>query len=204
MKKNDILVFSHLQWALKKHRPCHLMSRFAKNRRIFFVEDPISENVKSSHLQIAFDEEVKIITPHLREDLKPEKARIELRNLINELLVLERIQDFTAWYYTPLALPYTRHLNPSVIVFDHLEQPLSNPGAHPELDLLETELLDCADIVFTESTESLHQFQGPQPHIHILPNGTDTASWDQVSMRMDELISIEWEPMPVMEILNLN
>ncbi len=37
----DLVCLSHLRWDFVYQRPQHLMSRFAKNGRVFFVEEPI-------------------------------------------------------------------------------------------------------------------------------------------------------------------
>src|SRR5947209_5155059 len=37
----DVVCFSHLRWDFVFQRPQHLMSRFARARRVFFIEEPI-------------------------------------------------------------------------------------------------------------------------------------------------------------------
>src|SRR5437764_199769 len=39
--KYDIVCFSHLRWNFVYQRPQHLLSRFAKNSRVFFIEEPV-------------------------------------------------------------------------------------------------------------------------------------------------------------------
>src|SRR5690349_17663428 len=36
----DLICFSHLRWGFVWQRPQHLMSRFARQRRVYFVEEP--------------------------------------------------------------------------------------------------------------------------------------------------------------------
>ena len=38
---NDLVCFSHLRWDFVYQRPQHLMSRFAKQFRVFFIEEPV-------------------------------------------------------------------------------------------------------------------------------------------------------------------
>ncbi len=40
-KINDLVCFSHLRWDFVYQRPQHLMSRFAKQFRVFFIEEPV-------------------------------------------------------------------------------------------------------------------------------------------------------------------
>src|SRR4051812_44086245 len=37
----DLLCLSHLRWNFVFQRPQHLMSRFARERRVFFFEEPV-------------------------------------------------------------------------------------------------------------------------------------------------------------------
>ncbi len=36
----DVFCFSHLRWDFVFQRPQHLMTRFARNGRVFFIEEP--------------------------------------------------------------------------------------------------------------------------------------------------------------------
>src|SRR5262245_15201904 len=103
----DLLVWSHLRWDFVFQRPQHLISRFAKERRVFFIEEPIftktpfpKMNLKplSTHLTIA--------VPEMPHGFENDELHQELRALIDGLLESEDIQTFTCWYYTPMALPY--------------------------------------------------------------------------------------------------
>ena len=38
----DLLCFSHLRWDFVFQRPQHLMTRFARERRVFYIEEPVS------------------------------------------------------------------------------------------------------------------------------------------------------------------
>ena len=38
----DLVCFSHLRWDFVYQRPQHLMSRFAREGRVFFVEEPLA------------------------------------------------------------------------------------------------------------------------------------------------------------------
>jgi len=37
----DMVCLSHLRWGFVYQRPQHLLSRFAKHQRVFFVEEPV-------------------------------------------------------------------------------------------------------------------------------------------------------------------
>src|SRR5881227_3839081 len=42
MQSMPIVVFSHLRWNFVFQRPQHLLSRFARRQRIFFIEEPLA------------------------------------------------------------------------------------------------------------------------------------------------------------------
>src|SRR4051794_24988571 len=42
----DLICLSHLRWDFVLQRPQHLMSRFARNRRVFFFEEAVFEDVE--------------------------------------------------------------------------------------------------------------------------------------------------------------
>src|ERR1044072_9027748 len=67
-KKNpDLICFSHLRWDFVYQRPQHLLSRCAKDRRVFFVEEPIFA-ATAPKLEISErDCGVQIVTPFLPE-----------------------------------------------------------------------------------------------------------------------------------------
>ena len=38
------------------------------------------------------------------------------------LLAEQGLQDYVLWYYTPMALPFTRHLAPRAVVYDCMDE----------------------------------------------------------------------------------
>src|SRR5580704_10528038 len=62
----DLICLSHLRWNFVFQRPQHLMSRFAQDRRVFFVEEPVFDANKPE-LRIATCRQsgVHVVTPHL-------------------------------------------------------------------------------------------------------------------------------------------
>ena len=42
--KPDLICFSHLRWDFVYQRPQHLLKRSARDRRVFFVEEPVFDN----------------------------------------------------------------------------------------------------------------------------------------------------------------
>src|SRR3954449_7685918 len=63
----DLICLSHLRWDFVLQRPQHLMSRFARNRRVFFFEEAVFEDVEP-HIrqQICASTGVHVVKPVLR------------------------------------------------------------------------------------------------------------------------------------------
>src|SRR3954468_23833097 len=115
----DVICFSHLRWHFVYQRPQHLMTRCARDRRVFFVEEPEYRSGITPHLKMEADGSVMVVVPQLPEGCD---ADSEQRRLMNELLCRADIHDYVLWYYTPMALSFTRHLTPSAIVYDCMDE----------------------------------------------------------------------------------
>jgi UDP-galactopyranose mutase len=66
----DFICFSHLRWNFVYQRPQNLLCRFAKIRRLFYVEYPLITDIARPKLEInRTQEEITVITPHLPSGL---------------------------------------------------------------------------------------------------------------------------------------
>src|SRR5215203_4978064 len=71
---SDLVCFSHLRWDFVFQRPQHLLTRCAKNRRVFFVEEPIFGNGSMRLEMREADGGVHVVVPHLPDGLRSEIA----------------------------------------------------------------------------------------------------------------------------------
>ena len=167
----DLVCFSHLRWDFVFQRPQHLLTRCAKERKVLFVEEPIF-GAESAHLEIRPSEGVEIVVPHLPE-CSPEQASMLQAQLLEVLLARRSRTPMVFWYYTPMALPFTRNLQPAVTVYDCMDELANFQGAPPLLGPLERELLGRADLVFTGGY-SLYEHKRPHhPRVHPFPSSVD-------------------------------
>src|ERR1043165_4143172 len=145
---HHLLCLSPLRWDFVYQRPQHLLSRCA--RRTFFFEEPVFGD---GPLRLELKERdggVMVAVPHLPEELTSEVARDAAQAVLVEKLLAERgVADFVLWYYTPMALRFTRSLRPLATVYDCMDELSAFRGASPLLRTLEQELLARADLVFT-------------------------------------------------------
>lgn len=183
----DLLVFSHLRWDFVFQRPQHLLSRHAKHRRVFYFEEPVfgMTEVPRLHLRET-SENVLVVIPYLPTDIEPSKMESALTDLVDELVYEEELIDYTAWYYTPMALNFTRHLEPRATIFDCMDELSLFHGAPQSLIDLEGELMKRADVVFTGG-HSLYEAKKSNHHnIHPFPSSIDFHHFAQARQRLVE------------------
>ncbi len=147
-------------------------------------------------------EGVVVATPRLPAGTSPEKAVSMQQMLIDELFVEREIERYVLWFYTPTALPVARHLRPLATVYDCMDEPARFPAPAGVADL-EAELLERADLVFTDSATVYAAKQGLHPSVHLFPrvgaadaavgpdaaDGPDQAvAWDRTWERMAALV----------------
>src|SRR3954447_13163811 len=90
----DVVCFSHLRWNFVFQRPQHLMTRCARDGRVFYVEEPAFHPGVTPHLHIERTATVTVVVPQLPEGLAPERCRLAERALVDELLLRERVTDY--------------------------------------------------------------------------------------------------------------
>src|SRR5215813_11609511 len=70
----DLVCVSHLRWDFVYQRPQHLMSRCARERRIFFIEEPVFGNSSMRFDMRETESGVNVVVPHLPDGLRSEIA----------------------------------------------------------------------------------------------------------------------------------
>ncbi|HKP81044.1 MAG TPA: hypothetical protein VJT69_03445, partial [Pyrinomonadaceae bacterium] len=127
----DLVCFSHLRWDFVYQRPQHLLSRCAKDRRVFFIEEPIFGNGSMRLDMREEDGRVRVVVPHLPDGLRSEIAiNAVMREMTRQLFVDHDIDEYIFWYYTPMALNFTDHFNPVASVYDCMDELSAFKGAH--------------------------------------------------------------------------
>ena len=168
----DLICLSHLRWNFVFQRPQHLMTRFARERRVFFFEEPVFD-APVSKLRISRDQGVYVCVPHLPSGLASTAVTDEMRRLLFELQIKFKIDRPVIWYYTPMALDYARDLTSSAIVFDCMDELSAFHGAPPELLKHEAELLKRADLVFTGGQSLYEAKRERHRRVYAFPSSVD-------------------------------
>ncbi|GHA80652.1 glycosyltransferase family 1 protein [Pontibacter akesuensis] len=172
----DVVCLSHLRWDFVYQRPQHLLSRFARHSRVFFVEEPIFEHVEEPYLDTASrGENITLAVPHLPHGLEPQRIEEVQRELLVQLFAEHAIEQPILWYYTPMALSFSEHLQPALTVYDCMDELSAFKFAPARLKDLEQQLFQKADLVFTGG-QSLYEAKKEQhPAIKAFPSSIDKA-----------------------------
>ena len=176
----DLVCLSHLRWDFVTQRPQHLLSRSARDRRVFFVEEPVFDG-GSARLEIGErDSGVWVVVPHLPEGLQSGVAvEAMLTGMIDRLFAERAVREYVLWYYTPMALGFTRHLRPLATVYDCMDELSAFKGAPPALRAREAELFRRADLVFTGGHSLYEAKRDKHPAVHAFPSSIERAHFAQ-------------------------
>ena len=118
----DMVCLSHLRWGFVFQRPQHLMTRFARDRRVFFIEEPLDAGGVPQLVVRRDPSGVLIAVPHLPPNLPTDETAHILHGLIGRLLREHGSREYVLWYLTPMALTFSRELEPVATVFDCMDE----------------------------------------------------------------------------------
>ena len=169
----DLVCFSHLRWNFVFQRPQHLLSRFSNYTRVFFVEEPIFQDAPDKlHINKA-EGNVYVVVPHLQHGLAEAELVQRQREMVSNLLSVMEVSNYFTWYYTPMAVPFTDHLNPQLVVYDCMDELSAFKFAPVALTDNEKILMDKADVVFTGGYSIYEAKKDKHHNIYPFPSSID-------------------------------
>ena len=173
-----LLCFSHLRWNFVFQRPQHLMTRFAREMDVIYWEEPVDvASHQTAYLEVrkaADCPNVRVVVPHLPQGM-PDDAREAALGRLLDAHIASVPGALIAWYYTPMMLPFSRHIHADVTVFDAMDELSKFKFAPPKLLQLEQELIDGADIVFTGGSSLYEAKKDRHASVHCFPSSVDRA-----------------------------
>ena len=176
----DVVCLSHLRWNFVYQRPQHLMTRCARDHRVFFVEEPIDDAAPGApRLHIQRVGSVTVVVPRLPPALGDHERDAIQRRLLDELLQREQVSDYVLWYYTPLALAFSRHLTPRAVVYDCMDELSAFKNAPTIMREREAELMQRASLVLTGGQSLYEAKREHHSNIHPFPSSVDVAHFAQ-------------------------
>jgi UDP-galactopyranose mutase len=174
----DVICLSHLRWDFVYQRPQHLMSRFAKNGRVFYFEEPIFSDGET-HLEISERAgNLSVCVPHINSGEIRRTTEIQ-QAMLDEIISGNGIEKYIAWFYTPMGLDFASHLNPEAIVFDCMDELSAFKFAPPELLENERKLLEKADIVFTGGQSLYEAKKDKHERVFAFPSSIDVEHFSK-------------------------
>jgi glycosyltransferase involved in cell wall biosynthesis len=171
-----LLCLSHLRWKFVFQRPQHLLTRAAKDFRVFFFEEPQFGATRAPILESTPAEGgVTVLTPVLPEELSATAAVDAQRHLLDGFIATLSSMPRVGWYYTPMALRFSDHVRFPTCVYDCMDELSGFLGAPAELGAFERRMFEKADIVFTGGHSIYEAKRDSHDNIHAFPSSIDTA-----------------------------
>ncbi|MBC7570363.1 MAG: glycosyltransferase family 1 protein [Spirosoma sp.] len=171
----DLICFSHLRWNFVYQRPQHLLSRATESYRVWFLEEPVYDDGEPRLTQCKQANRLTVVVPHLPHGTNSDQARQLQKELLDTFMVSQQIDNFVAWYYTPMALLFSDHLKPKLTVYDCMDELSAFWGAPPQLLDQEKKLMQRAGVVFTGGYSLYEAKQHRHPNIFAFPSSIDFA-----------------------------
>lgn len=173
-KKCDLVCFSHLRWDFVYQRPQHLLKRAARDRRVFFVEEPVFDQgtmkLEMSHRA----DGVHVVVPHLPSGLCSQIAMdTVLADMLLRMFHSNGVNEYVCWYYTPMALSFTCDLSPIAVVYDCMDELSAFKGAPDTLGVFEQELFRRSDLVFTGGQSIYEAKKQQHESVYCFPSSID-------------------------------
>ena len=169
----DIVTLTHLRWDFVFQRPQHLLTRCARLHRVFVIEEPVVADGPPRFELSMRQHGVHLVVPHLPAHFTPEEALAAQASLLRGFFREHGIRDYVLWYYTPMALDFTRHLKPRAVVYDCMDELSAFAGAPPGIREREQELLRRADVVFTGGQTLFESKRHSHANVHAFPSSVD-------------------------------
>ncbi|MVN88555.1 glycosyltransferase family 1 protein [Deinococcus sp. HMF7620] len=174
-----LLVLAHLRWAFVVQRPQHLMTRAARSRPVYYIEEPVFGDW-ADHWVFAQDPSgVQVCTPHIQVGHSADESQARTARLLEGLVATEDLLHYDLWVYAPMEWPVTVGLTPRLTVYDCMDELANFKGAPPALRGRERQLMARADVVFTGGHRLYEAKASQHANVHPFPSSVDTAHFAQ-------------------------
>ena len=170
-----LIVFSHLRWGFVFQRPQHLLTRLAKDFKVYFVEEPVFNDAEPYLASSTPFPGVEVLVPHTRvraTGFHDDQLAV-LEALLANFACERGIADPFVWLYTPMALPLVADLEPRAVVYDCMDDLASFKLAPRQLIQRESALMKLADLVLTGGPSLYEARRDLHPNVHCLPSAVD-------------------------------
>ncbi len=174
-----LLVLSHLRWDFVFQRPQHLLTRAARSCDVFFIEEPIFEGETLSRRVLQRENGVTVIQPLVPVGTDEADVLFHQGDIAEAIAGSAAGRPVYLWYYTPMAYAFGHRVDADVVIFDKMDELSAFDFAPPQLRVLESLLLDRADVVFTGGASLQRAAQDRHANIHCFPSSIDVAHFSK-------------------------
>jgi UDP-galactopyranose mutase len=186
----DLICFSHLRWDFVCQRPQHLMGRFARLRRVIYVEEAIPTTHHLSYLEFHsfHGTPVTAVRPRVPERLDEEAATLSLSRLYDGMVDILDLRAPALWFYSPMFWPAAAHLaaDASAVVYDCMDELAAFDFAPPGLRENEAALMAAADLVLTGGKAIYEAKRARHDNIHAFPSSVDQGHFRRARAGLSE------------------
>lgn len=182
-----LVCLSHLRWGFVYQRPQHVMSRLAKNYDVVFFEEPVFSQDTTPRLELSNPASgIEVAVPHLPGGMSGEAIEQAQKKLLDEHLAGRVQGDLLLWYFTPMSLLFTEHLDARVTIYDCMDELSAFMGAPARLIDMEKQLLARADVVFTGGVSLWEVKQRQHGNAYPVPSSVDIAHFAAARQALPE------------------
>lgn len=170
-----LLCLSHLRWGFVYQRPQHIMSRMAQDYEVLFLEEPVLSDSARVWLERLPQSTagLTVLVPHLPYGMLAPDVTVCQRKLLDDFLETQPFDELLLWYFTPMSLAFTHHLDAQATIFDCMDELSAFKGAPPELVGQEQALMKRADVVFTGGISLWEVKRLQHANAHAMPSSVD-------------------------------
>ncbi len=188
----DLVVVSHLRWTFVWQRPQHIISRLARGRRTWFIEEPLASDTAEPRFRTEEHgslTRVWLDVPRRPLTAEPRAGGSKAPEEVNVAFDDDRADGYTGqilrllgergrpivWLYTPSGLAVAEALNPRLLVYDVMDDLSSFHYTWWEtMRRRQLDALAAADLVFTGGRsldEGVRRVYAGETHL--FPSGVD-------------------------------
>jgi UDP-galactopyranose mutase len=115
------------------------------------MEEPLFDADGEAYYSITRvdDTNVQVVIPHLSPGMEEEKIVSIQKSLLDSVVRNYRLSNYIFWYYSPMAVLFSRHLAPGFVIYDCMDELSAFRFAPPLLKTCEAELINKADLLLT-------------------------------------------------------
>jgi glycosyltransferase involved in cell wall biosynthesis len=155
------------------------MTRLAEHYNILFVEEPVYEEGQAYLKKTEVAPHITVCQPHtpihawgFHDDQLP-----TMQTLLADLVPAG--ERPVVWFYTPMALPLLQGFDPSLVVYDCMDELSAFKNPPKQLLQRESALLNMADLCFTGGPSLYQAKKDRHPNAHCFSSSVDAKHFQQ-------------------------